>query len=326
MEKDGVKTKQNQKSRIDEVMGIISFIIFIAAIPLMIYSKMGVEFFILITAAIFINFCIRPFISYKKIELCTETEVNSFRILRPCLIAATALEAIFILYKVIFSQSIICERGYVIYNFIAIWIIFSVIAIQIINFIDEVNSLRTKNSNFMKHVLNVIALILSIITIVIIPVSKFFMAKKVVDFSTIKMPSEFVIFGESDNDPQFGYAKSHEKGKITDVKFMDLFKNELSNTKSENIRDLDRINYEIRNTSDEYITLYPTYTNTRPGEGSLHGIDDGYIYEIRVHKNGDIVLVDYNIDNNNFLLGKPNDIYRLNLSKGFVDKLKSFTK
>lgn len=328
VEKKNTKIQDKKKSSIEEILGVVSFLVFIAACAFLASSKISIEFFILITIAIFINFCIRPFIIYKNEVIDRKVEINSIYILRPCFVAAVALGSIFIIYKVIFSQSIIREKNYTAYNFIALCIIFSMVAIQIVNFINRIKALVNENANFMKHLLNVITSILSILTLVIIPASRFFVPKKVVDFSNVKMPNEFFIYEVSDCKPKdMNYAFS-DKAKVSDNKLIELFQKELCETKSENIRDLDKINYDIRNIKGEYVKIQPSYINTSYGNRWLHGIDEGYIYEIRIHKNGDIVLADFDIDKYKYhiFFKKPYDIYRLNLSKKFVYKLMSLIK
>lgn len=323
----GTITKEKIKSIVYDIIEIINFLSIVAIILVTLISKISIEFFVLISIIIFINSCIRPFINYKNEVLCEETEINSIHILQPCIVAAAGLGGIFIIYKIIFTQSIIQEKNYTAYNSLALCIFLYIMIIQIIAIIKKIKILIAEKSSFMRYVFNFVISIFSITSLAIIPINNFLVPKKVVNLSNIKMPSEFIIYEESGKKLEDRKSIFSSDRKIDDNKFVEALLKEIPKTKGENIRNLDRINYYIRYTGwESYIRIYPSYTMINGSYKPPGGIDKGYIYEIRIHKNGDVVLVDYDTGKNNILLKNQVDMYRVNLSNELVKRLISNIK
>lgn len=325
MEKDGVKIKQNQKSRTDEVMGIISFLMLVAILLLVRFSQIGMEFFALITAIIFINSCIMPFIDYKKNMLSRETENNSIYILQPCITAVAGLAGIFIIYKVIFSQSIIREKNYDAYNYIGLFVLFYIITMQIFSIIKKIKALNNEKAKFIQYVVYFIVSIIPIIMFMTISSSIFLIPRKTIDLNNVKISNELSIYEISGTKYDDFTSILSGKREIDDNGLAELFAKKISEAKGENLRNLDRINYDIRVLGHEsYIQIYPRFTKVDGNNKTL----SNHIYEIRIHKNGDVMLVDYDMNKCGYyiLLKKPVDIYRLNFSKEFAENLMNHIK
>lgn len=320
MQLDSGKTR---KPILEKTLNIIGTVSLIAAALYAALIRVDVEAFILITIVLIINLCIKPLIEYIKEASQGEIGKSFPTALKLGFLTTLMVGGLFVIHKAIFSQAIIQDKNYETYNFLAECIIISAIAMQIINTIKKTRAHVLEGAGFLKHCGNIINLIFTIFFVIIIPVSKFYMPKKVVDFSSIKVPSEFRFLQVSKGKP----VSASSMNIVADDKFAKLFQREISMINAENVRDLDKINYEIRDLNGRsYLAIQPHYKETYGNFRSVDGIDDGYIYEIRMYENGEVILQNFDVDNFKPILNKPIDIYRLKLSVDFIDEVKSVIK
>lgn len=142
------------------------------------------------------------------------------------------------------------------------------------------------------------------------------------DLGNIKRPAQFKLFEVSEGISVNWEKTKSDMGYIVDDSFPELFQSEISRIKTENVRGLDKLNYELKNLRGEsYMAIYPYYEMKYENFISFDGVDDGYIYEIRVHKNREVILHNFDIDTPGLIYNKGDEYYRLDLPDNFKKEL-----
>lgn len=327
MEEKMLQTDKTSKSILDRIIAIIIVVSYFAAVAYAVFIRIGMEFFVLFSIAMTTSLCIGPLIEYIKKASKGNGENNIHAALRLGYITALVSGTLFITYETIFSEAIILDKNYYIYDCFAVFVIVNIIFIQIITIVKKTKTLIIEKAGFFICFGNVIWSIIVIFFVTIIPVSKFYMPKRIVDLGNIKRPAEFKLFEISEGKPGDWKKTESDMGYIVDDSFAELFQSEISKLKAENMRGLDKINYVLRNLKGEsYIEIYLYYETKFGNSISFHGVDDGYISRIMVHKNGEVILHNFDIDTPGLFFNKGADYYRIILPDDFEKELRRVIK
>lgn len=307
------KTLDGIMNKVNIVLLVLFFTIGKSSNP----STANIVLYITASLLIIVNLFINPLIEFKK----GCSKVNNKLISRETKLGikiTMGIIILFILNKLVFSKSIVTERLYWLYSLMAIFIIISVAARFILICVNNAVVLVEDKLGATKHKRKPLAIEVFLFLIIFIMAIQCYEPKRVVSFSNMKLPSGLLAIDYMNQGTS--NSSSRRCVDITDLKFIEDFQKEISKARAENVRNLDRANYEIRKVRGiSYYSIRLLYKDLNGGSLYSNNINEGYIQEIRVHKNGEVLILCFPILHSNF--NKIQEIYRLNLPEEYKNEI-----
>lgn len=307
-----------KKSPANILLIVIDVIAIIALLILLIQSRVKMSFFVCGSILLVNNACIKPFIKYIRETASGQNEKLFSGAVVLGLRTAFVFGTLYSLNKLILTYPIVDDKLYWFYNLMLILLIFLTIIDSIKTFINKIIKLKGEGVSLKKCIGSALLIILAFTYSMILPAAKQFQPRKEIDLTNIKKPIGFKIVDYRNYVPDSSLLYNHNYKEIWDEELAEDFYKEISKIHTQNIRNLDMLNYQIKYINNKsYYSILPIYEKSK--NIHINEMDKGYIYEIKLHTGGEAILVNLNIKGSYFTWSS--DIYRLNLSKGFVDEL-----
>lgn len=313
MEEKNISINEKKITAIDRIINAAKIVELVLLLILVVSINIGKGFYITANLLIIIILFICPLMEFIKGYF--QTNNTKLILLAAKLVASIVygISIMFMIYKILFSKSIANERFYWLYNYIAVFQVIVFVGIEIKGFVMNEITIKKVKAGYTMH-LKIISCFLCVMFFsVIVPMILCYQPKKVVSFDNMKLPSELLVMDSNDKESNTWSSLLKRNATITDSKLIEDLQKEISKIQAENVRNLDRLNYEIRNIKNEsYYGIFPSYYKEFNGGRAISkGIEDGYIYEILLHKNGEVMVWNYHPLTPSFRI-LP-EMYRVNL-------------
>lgn len=156
MEEKALQADKTNKSILERIIAVISVVSYFAACICVLLSGIEIEFFISISIAMVTSFCMEPLIEYIKEISKGEMKKNIPAALGLGFTTALISGILFIMYKTIFSQAIILDKNYYIYDCFAIFVLIYIIYIQIRKTVKKTKTLIIEKAGLPMYLCNII--------------------------------------------------------------------------------------------------------------------------------------------------------------------------
>lgn len=312
MEEKNISINEKKITAIDRILNAAKTVELVLLIILMVSFNIGKGFYITANLLIIILLFIYPLMEFIKGYF--QTNSPKLILLAAKLIASIVygISIMYMFYKIVFSKSIVNERLYCLYNYIAVFQVILFTGVMIKGFIMDEITIKKIKAGYTMHLKIFLCFLCVMFFAVIVPMILCYQPKKVVSFDNLKLPSELLVMDSNDKESNTWSSLLKRNDTITDSKLIEDLQKEISKIQAENVRNLDRLNYEIRNIKNEsYYGIFPSYKELSGGRAISEGIEEGYIYEILIHKNGEVMVWNFHPLTSPFRM-LP-EMYRVNL-------------
>lgn len=310
---ENLSRENSKKSTAGTVSVIINILAVLMFFLFAVQSRFRVSVFILVSILTVNYLCIKPIIEYA-------TEVSASRndgLFTGAVVlglkTAYVAGVLFTANRIVFTYPIVEDGLYWFYNLMAIILLIICVIGLIEGFIGNIAELKSENAPFERYIGRLLIAVLAFIFGAIIPLTNLYQPNRIITLDNLKKPIGFHIIDYT-NDVQDTYLLNHNTKDIWDMELAEDFYNAVSKIQAQNIRNLDLLNYKAKYINNKsYYAILPIYEESKYSH--VNELDRGYIYKVKLHKNGEVILIDTESEK---------EMYRLALPGNLVEKI--FTK
>lgn len=320
MEERKISMGENKTFTSHDVLNRVNIVLLVLFFFLGRLDNVDIKLYIIVNLLIVVNLFIYPLIEYRNSPIRVNNSKWTSQEIKLCLKVSQGLAMLFILFKTVFSKSIANERYYWLYNLMALYVIILFIVNIIIKLINYVSVRGKEKTGVLELKRNHATVRVVLALMMIFPIIQFYQPKKTLSPGSINLPGELSVMEYRNTNLSESRGVLYYGTTITDSELIENLQVKISGAQAENVRNLDRVNYEIRKIrKGSYYRIIPGYKDSNWEGTSSNNINDLYSYEILIYKNGEVILRSFPVYNTSSL--KLPDIYRLHLSEEDINEI-----